>query len=127
MKNVSILGSTGSVGTQTLDVIRRLSNKFRIIGLVANNNVNVILDQIKRFKPKAVALFISEYAEQLRRKVNELNLKTEVYSGLDGLKLIASLDENDVILNSLVGSIGIEPTLEAIKAGKDVALANKET
>ncbi len=127
MKNVSILGSTGSVGTQTLDVIERLSNKFRITGLAAHTNVNIILNQIKKFKPKVATLFVSEYAEQLRKKVNALNLKTEIYSGSEGLKLIASLDDNDVIVNSLVGSIGIEPTVEAIKAGKDVALANKET
>jgi len=129
MKNISIIGSTGSIGTQTLDVVNYLSGKFKVVGLAAHSNVEKIFQQIKKFKPRSVALYSTKHAKQLRKKIlySSLNLNVEVYSGMDGLEEIASLDECDVVVNSVVGSIGIKPTVKAIESGKDVALANKET
>src|SRR3989339_1732989 len=122
MKYLSILGSTGSIGTQTLDIVRQFPDEFKIVGLTANKNSDLLLKQIKEFRPKAVAVMDSS-------KIGELKnfSSCQVYSGMDGLKKIAALDEADTIVNSLVGSVGIEPTYHAIKHNKNIALANKET
>ncbi|MBI1936026.1 1-deoxy-D-xylulose-5-phosphate reductoisomerase [Candidatus Woesearchaeota archaeon] len=121
MKYLSILGSTGSIGTQTLGIVRQFPNEFKIVGLSANKNSELLLKQIKEFKPKAVAIMD-------RSKVDDLlNFSScQVYSGLEGLNKIAALDEADTVVNSLVGSAGIGPTYNAIKAKKNIALANKE-
>src|SRR3990167_4821410 len=122
MKNLSILGSTGSIGTQTLDIVRQFPNEFKVVGLTANKNSELLIKQIKEFRPKAVAIMDSSKKDDL------LNFSScRVYSGIEGLKKIASLDEADTVVNSLVGSIGIEPTYTAIKNKKNIALANKET
>jgi len=122
MKYLSILGSTGSIGTQTLDIVRQFPNEFKVVGLTANKNFDLLLKQIKEFKPKAVAIMD-------RSKVDDLlNFSSsQVYSGIEGLKKIASLNECDSVVNALVGSVGIEPTYTAIKNKKNIALANKET
>ena len=122
MKHLSILGSTGSIGTQTLDIVRQFPNEFKIVGLTSNKNSDLLLKQIKEFKPKAVAIMDKSKVDDL------LNFSScQVYSGIDGLNKIASLQECDNVVNSLVGSIGIEPTYHAIKNKKNIALANKET
>ncbi len=122
MKYLSILGSTGSIGTQTLDIVRQFPNEFKIVGLTSNKNSDLLLKQIKEFKPKAVAIMDKSKVDDL------LNFSScQVYSGIDGLNKIASLQECDNVVNSLVGSIGIEPTYHAIKNKKNIALANKET
>ncbi|MBI2658200.1 1-deoxy-D-xylulose-5-phosphate reductoisomerase [Candidatus Woesearchaeota archaeon] len=122
MKHLSILGSTGSIGTQTLDIARQFPNEFKIVGLTANRNSELLLKQIKEFKPKAVAIMDKSKVDDL------LNFSScQVYSGIEGLNRIASLSEADTVVNALVGSIGIEPTHNAIKSGKNIALANKET
>ena len=122
MKYLSILGSTGSVGTQTLDIVRQFPNEFKIVGLTSNKNSDLLLKQIKEFKPKAVAIMDKSKVDDL------LNFSScQVYSGIDGLNKIASLQECDTVVNSLVGSVGIEPTYHAIKNKKNIALANKET
>src|SRR3989338_147164 len=122
MKYLSILGNTGSIGTQTLDIVRQFPNEFKVVGLTANKNFDLLLKQIKEFKPKAVAIMD-------RSKVDDLlNFSSsQVYSGIEGLKNIASLNECDSVVNALVGSVGIEPTYTAIKNKKNIALANKET
>ena len=122
MKNISILGSTGSIGTQTLDIVRQFPDEFKVVGLTTNKNSDLLLKQIKEFKPKAVSIMD-------RAKVDDLlNFSScQVYSGSEGLKKIAALEEADTIVNSLVGSVGIEPTYHAIKNKKNIALANKET
>lgn len=125
MKNISILGSTGSIGTQTLDVARNNKEKFNIVGLSANNNIDLLEQQINEFKPVAVAVMNEKKALELKKKLG--NTKTEVYSGLDGLITIATLEAADLIVTSVVGMIGLIPTIEAIKCKKDIALANKET
>ena len=122
MKHISILGSTGSIGTQTLEIVRQFPDEFKIVGLTANKNSELLLKQIKEFKPKAAAIMDKSKADDL------LNFSScQVYSGLEGLNKIATLSEADTIVNALVGSIGIEPTYNAIKNKKNIALANKET
>src|SRR3989339_777437 len=122
MKHLSILGSTGSIGTQTLDIVRQFPNEFKIVGLTANKNSELLLKQIKEFKPKAAAIMDKSKADDL------LNFSScQVYSGLEGLNKIAAMQEGDTVVNALVGSVGIEPTYNAIKSKKNIALANKET
>src|SRR3989338_7428462 len=122
MKYLSILGSTGSIGTQTLDIVRKFPNEFKVVGLTTNKNSDLLLKQIKEFRPKAVAIMDSSKKDDL------LNFSScQVYSGIEGLNRLASLDEADTIVNALVGSIGIEPTYHAAINKKNIALANKET
>ena len=122
MKYLSILGSTGSIGTQTLEIIRQYPNEFKVVGLTTNKNSDLLLKQIKEFKPKAVAIMDKSKVDNL------LNFSTcQVYSGIEGLNKIATLQEADTVVNALVGSVGIEPTYHVIRAKKNIALANKET
>ncbi|MBI2655262.1 1-deoxy-D-xylulose-5-phosphate reductoisomerase [Candidatus Woesearchaeota archaeon] len=122
MKYLSILGSTGSIGTQALDIVRQFPNEFKVAGLTSNKNSDLLLKQIKEFRPKAVAIMDKSKVDDL------LNFSScQVYSGIDGLNKIASLSECDTVVNSLVGSVGIEPTYHAIRSKKNIALANKET
>ncbi|MGL5315938.1 MAG: 1-deoxy-D-xylulose-5-phosphate reductoisomerase, partial [Peptostreptococcaceae bacterium] len=126
MKRISILGSTGSIGKQTLDVVRQHKDKFEVVAISANSSVDLLLEQIKEFKPKYVAVYDEVSALKLKSMI-PTDIKIEVLSGMEGLKTISSLDEMDVLLTAIVGMIGLVPTLEAIKKGKDIALANKET
>ncbi len=126
MKRISILGSTGSIGRQTLDVVRANKDKFEVVAISANSSVDLLLEQIKEFRPKYVAVYDEASYLKLKSMIpNDINI--EVLSGMEGLKSISSLDEIDVLLTAIVGMIGLVPTLEAIKAKKDIALANKET
>ena len=122
MKTISILGSTGSIGVQTLDIVRRNPDEFKVIGLACHSNISLLREQILAFKPEIAAVFDEESAEELQGSVD-----LEIVCGMDGLKRVASLAAVDTVLNALVGSIGIEPTVHAIKNGKNIALANKET
>ncbi|KGG80838.1 1-deoxy-D-xylulose 5-phosphate reductoisomerase [Caloranaerobacter azorensis H53214] len=124
MKNISILGSTGSIGTQTLEVINELDN-FKIVGLSANKNIDLLEKQALKYKPKIVAVYDESRARILRERLNIYDIK--VVSGMDGLIEVATEKEADIVLTSVVGMIGLLPTLEAIKSGKIIALANKET
>ncbi|MGL6106758.1 1-deoxy-D-xylulose-5-phosphate reductoisomerase [Romboutsia sp.] len=126
MKRISILGSTGSIGKQTLDVVRQHKDKFEVIAISANSSVDLLLEQIIEFRPKYVAVYNESSALKLKSMI-PVNINIEVFSGMEGLKIISSLDEIDVLLTAIVGMIGLVPTLEAIKKGKDIALANKET
>lgn len=125
MKDISILGSTGSIGTQSLDVIRHNRDKFNVVGLSTNKNIELLYNQIMEFRPRAVAVMDEGSASALRNKLT--GGKTDVYSGMQGLLNIASLDEADMVLTSVVGIAGLMPTLKAIEKGKRIALANKET
>ena len=122
MKKLSILGSTGSIGTQTLDIVKNNPHEFKVVGLTANKNIELLKNQINEFKPESVAVMDNEKADLLKEDVD-----INVYSGIDGIIKIAALDETDTIVNSLVGSIGVKPTVEAIRNKKNIALANKET
>ena len=127
MKKVTILGVTGSIGTQTLDVIRKDINNFSIVGISANTNCEKIITIIEEFKPKYVAMMDEEASFKLRKYCRSKEYSTEILQGLEGLNYISTLPEVDVVVTSVVGMIGLVPTMKAINAGKDIALANKET
>ena len=123
-KKLSILGSTGSIGTQTLDIVRKFPEKFKIAGLSCNSNIELLKKQIDEFKPEIVAVFDEGKADELKDK---LKVDIPVYKGMDGLLKVAVFGEANTVVNSLVGSIGVLPTIKAIENLKNVALANKET
>ena len=124
MKTIAVLGSTGSIGTQTLEVAR--ANKdLKIAALAAGRNVRVLEAQIREFSPEIVAVWDEDAAGELKTAVQDLDVK--IVTGMEGLIEISTLPEVEVLVTAIVGMIGIRPTVEAIKAGKDIALANKET
>ena len=125
MKTIAVLGSTGSIGTQTTDIVRAHSDELRIGALAAGSNISVLEKQIREFKPELVSVFDEDKAGELRQRVSDLNVK--ITAGMDGLLEAATLESIDCVVTSMVGMIGIRPTIAAIKAGKDIALANKET
>ena len=125
MKKIGILGSTGSIGTQTLQVINIFKQDFEIIYLTANNNVELLIKQSLQYKPKYVCIVNESKVRQLTEKLSNLNCK--IISGREGLLEIASCNEIDICVNALVGSPGMEPTVNSLKAGIDVALSNKES
>ena len=122
MKYISILGSTGSIGRSTLDVVSQHPELFRVAALAAGSNIKLLEDQIHTFRPEVVAVYNDASAEELKKK----NLPAEILSGEQGLAAVASFDKSDMVVSAIVGSPGLLPTYEAIKAGKDIALANKE-
>lgn len=124
MKNISILGSTGSIGTQTLDIVSK-NDDLKVSALAAYGNIELLEEQIRKFSPKLVCVYSEKKAEQLKLKVSDLDVK--IVTGMDGLIEVASIEEADIVVTAIVGMIGIKPTMAAIKAGKDIALANKET
>lgn len=123
MKNIVILGSTGSIGTNALEIIRNKKEEFNVIGLSANSNYKLICEQIEEFKPK----YVSIGTEEGKRIIEEKFPEVKVYVGREGLKKLGQIEEMDIILVAVIGAIGIEATSEAIKLGKRIALANKET
>lgn len=124
MKKIAILGSTGSIGTQTLDVVR--GNKdIQVLGISAGRNILKLEEQVREFHPRLVAVWDEQAAKDLQIRIADLPV--EVVSGMDGLLQLARMDETDILVTAVVGMIGIRPTMEAICAGKDIALANKET
>ena len=122
-QHLSILGSTGSIGTQTLDVAWKLD--LRVHALTANSNIDLLEQQIRKFKPELAVVFCEEKAKQLRDQIKDT--PTEVMAGMDGLIAAATLESADLVLNSVVGMVGLRPTIAAAEAKKDIALANKET
>ena len=124
MKNIAILGSTGSIGTQTLDVVRK-NNDLRVVAVSAGRSVKKLEQQIREFHPLLAAVWDEKAAEDLKIRIADTT--TKVVSGMDGLLELASMPESDILVTAIVGMIGIRPTMEGIRAGKDIALANKET
>lgn len=124
MKKIAILGSTGSIGTQTLEVVRE-NGDIQVLAVAAGNNITLLEAQIREFHPKLAAVWSEEKARELREQVRDLDVK--VVSGMEGLLEVAAIPESEILVTAIVGMIGILPTIEAIKAGKDIALANKET
>ncbi|MDQ0206312.1 1-deoxy-D-xylulose-5-phosphate reductoisomerase [Alkalicoccobacillus murimartini] len=124
MKQISLLGSTGSIGTQTLDVIRTNPDFFRLVALSAGSNITLVLEQIREFKPALVSVMNEADAEIVRKEVGDY---TTVLFGEEGLMEVACHPLSDVLVNAVIGSVGLKPTLAAIKAGRDIAIANKET
>ncbi len=123
-RKIILLGSTGSIGTQTLDVVRN-NAELEIIGLAANRNVALMESQIREFHPHYAAMFDPAAAQELKVKVADLPVK--IYAGMEGLMELVTVPQADTVLTAVVGMIGIRPTIAAIKSGKDIALANKET
>lgn len=124
MKNIVILGSTGSIGTQTLDVVRK-NNDLRVVAVSAGRSVEKLEEQIREFHPLLAAVWDEKAAEDLKIRIADTT--TKIVSGMDGLLELASMPESDILVTAIVGMIGIRPTMEGIRAGKDIALANKET
>lgn len=123
MKKISILGSTGSIGTQTLEIVDN-NDDIEVLGLTANTNIDLLYKQIIKYKPEVVAVMNEQKALELSKRVNKT---VEVLSGIEGVIEVAKLKEINIVVTAIVGMIGLKPTVEAIKAGKDIALANKET
>jgi 1-deoxy-D-xylulose-5-phosphate reductoisomerase len=123
MKKVSILGSTGSIGTQALEVCDKLG--YKVDALSAKSNVKLLSEQVRKFRPERVCIADKNKFSELKSELSDIDVR--IYAGEDGLCEIASKGSEDILLNSLVGMVGLKPTVEAIKAKKDIALANKET
>lgn len=123
-KKIAVLGSTGSIGTQTLDVVRA-NGDLEVEALSAGSNIDLLEQQIREFRPKLVAVYHEEKAVQLRERLRDMDVR--VVSGMDGLLELAVMPETEILVTAIVGMIGIRPTIAAIEAGKDIALANKET
>lgn len=124
MKKIAILGSTGSIGTQTLEVVRA-NGDIQVLGISAGRNIKKLEEQAREFCPRLVAVWEEDAARELRIKLQDTDIK--VVSGMEGLLELASMEETEILVTAIVGMLGIRPTIEAIRAGKDIALANKET
>jgi len=124
MKSIVILGSTGSIGTNTLDIVERFRDEFRVVGLTAGNNDEMLAEQIRRFRPQAVAMSTDAAAVRLRERCSGLPI--EIVSGQEGLVRVASLPDAELVMSAIVGGAGLVPTLAAIRSKKHIALANKE-
>ena len=124
MKKIAILGSTGSIGTQTRDVVRA-NGDIQVLGISAGRNIKKLEEQAREFSPRLVAVWDEKAAEDLRIRLQDMDIK--IVSGMDGLLELASMDETEILVTAIVGMLGIRPTIQAIRSGKDIALANKET
>ncbi|OFV69961.1 1-deoxy-D-xylulose-5-phosphate reductoisomerase [Acetobacterium wieringae] len=127
MKNISILGSTGSIGTQALEVVSENSNVLNIVGLTTNTSIDLLEKQIDTYSPRIVCVMDGDTALVLEKRLKKRGLAVDVVTGLEGLIAVATASENDLLLTAVSGMIGLQPTLAAINAGIDIALANKET
>ncbi|MCR4605455.1 MAG: 1-deoxy-D-xylulose-5-phosphate reductoisomerase, partial [Eubacterium sp.] len=128
MKNITILGSTGSIGTQTLDIIRRHRADFSLYALVAGTNVKLMAEQVKEFQPKLVVMKDEERAEELKALLSKQDINSaQVIYGMEGYLEAVSAEEVNLVVAAMVGMIGIRPVIKAIESGKDIAFANKET
>jgi 1-deoxy-D-xylulose-5-phosphate reductoisomerase len=125
MKNIAILGSTGSIGCNTLEVVDHLWPQFRVVALAAGRNASLLATQVEKYKPKIVSLRRREEAEKFRRKFKDLKLR--VAYGPEGAEEVAGFEENDIVVSAITGIDGLRPTLTAVRTGKKVALANKES
>ncbi|MBI4698758.1 MAG: 1-deoxy-D-xylulose-5-phosphate reductoisomerase [Nitrospirae bacterium] len=123
MKNISVLGSTGSIGKATLEIVRRFPRRFKVVGLAAKNNIELLTAQIRTFKPEIAAVHDESAARELKKK----NLPAEIVGGEKGLIEAATLAQAEIVVSAIAGSAALIPTYEAVKAGKTIALASKET
>lgn len=122
---IAILGSTGSIGTQTLEVVRAYPEDIEVVALAAGNNIELLEAQVREFQPKLVSVASEERAAKLRVMLSDMDVT--VASGMEGLIAVSTKEDAEMVVTAIVGMIGIQPTVAAIKAGKDIALANKET
>jgi 1-deoxy-D-xylulose-5-phosphate reductoisomerase len=124
MKKISLLGSTGSIGQSTLSVVEKYSDRFSVVALAAGNNIDLLEQQVRRFKPGVVSLSGQASAEILKKRLQ--GMKIRIFSGIEGMIQVAAADEADITVSAIVGTAGLVPTMAAIRAGKNIALANKE-
>ncbi|MEM9162640.1 MAG: 1-deoxy-D-xylulose-5-phosphate reductoisomerase, partial [Cyanobacteria bacterium P01_F01_bin.4] len=127
MKAITLLGSTGSIGTQTLDIIEHHPNQFRLVGLAAGRNVELLAQQVRQFKPEIVAIWDATKVGALRDAIADIDPQPQILAGDEGIVEVARYGEAEAVVTGIVGCAGLLPTLAAIEAGKDIALANKET
>ena len=127
MKAISLLGSTGSIGTQTLDIAAQYPDQFQIVALAAGRNVEMLAQQIRQFRPKMAAICDPEKLPELKAAIADLDSPPLLLAGEEGVVEVARYSESDVVVTGIVGCAGLLPTIAAIEAGKDIALANKET
>lgn len=125
MKKIAILGSTGSIGTQTLDIVDQNPEDLQVVALAAGSNIKLLEQQARKYKPVFVAVWDEVRANELKQKLADTQIT--VASGMDGLLAVATIPESEILVTAIVGMLGIRPTIAAIEAGKDIALANKET
>ena len=126
MKNISVLGSTGSIGTQTLEVVRQNPDKLKITAMSAGKNVDLFEKQVREFRPSIAVMGDEKAAAELKERISDLS-GVKVFAGMDGMLEMASDPGSEIMVTAIVGMIGIRPTIAAIESGKDIALANKET
>jgi 1-deoxy-D-xylulose-5-phosphate reductoisomerase len=124
MKKIAILGSTGSIGQSTLSVVEKYSDRFSVVALAAGNNIDLLEQQVRRFKPTVVSLSDPGSAEILKKRFH--GMKIRIFSGIEGLIQVAAAEDADITVSAIVGTAGLVPTMAAIRAGKNIALANKE-
>ncbi|MEM6502973.1 MAG: 1-deoxy-D-xylulose-5-phosphate reductoisomerase [Cyanobacteria bacterium P01_C01_bin.89] len=127
MKAITLLGSTGSIGTQTLDIVQQYPDRFRVVGLATGRNVTLLAEQVRQFQPEIVALRDETKLEELREAIADAPVQPKLVAGEAGIVEVAAYGEAEVVVTGIVGCAGLLPTIAAIKAGKDIALANKET
>ncbi len=127
MKAITLLGSTGSIGTQTLDIITHHPDQFRIVGLAAGSNVTLLAEQIRQFQPEIVAIYDETKLSQLKTAIADISPQPMIVAGESGVVEVAQYGDSEAVVTGIVGCAGLLPTIAAIKAGKDIALANKET
>ncbi len=125
MKHIAILGSTGSIGKQTLNIVDQNKDELKVVALAAGSNINELEHQARKYRPSIVAVWDQEKAADLKQRLSDIEV--DVYSGMDGLLAVATAEKAEMLVTAIVGMIGIRPTIAAIEAGKDIALANKET
>lgn len=127
MKAITLLGSTGSIGTQTLDIVAQYPDQFRIVGLAARNNVELLIQQVRQFRPEIVAICNTDHLPLLQEAIADLDPQPILLGGEEGVVEVARYGDSEAVVTGIVGCAGLLPTIAAIEAGKDIALANKET
>ncbi|MEQ8959939.1 MAG: 1-deoxy-D-xylulose-5-phosphate reductoisomerase, partial [Coleofasciculus sp. C2-GNP5-27] len=127
MKSITLLGSTGSIGTQTLEILTHHPDQFRLVGLAARSNVDLLATQIRQFRPEIVALCEAEKLPDLKAAIADLDPQPILVAGEAGVTEVARYGDAEAVVTGIVGCAGLLPTIAAIEAGKDIALANKET
>ncbi|PZU93708.1 MAG: 1-deoxy-D-xylulose-5-phosphate reductoisomerase [Pseudanabaena sp.] len=127
MKRITLLGSTGSIGTQTLDIVAEYPEQFQVVGMTAGGNIDLFAQQIRQFRPEIVAIANEKKLANLKEAIADLETQPIVLAGAEALETVASYGDSEVVVTGIVGCAGLLPTIAAIKAGKNIALANKET
>ena len=127
VKAITLLGSTGSIGTQTLDIVSEHPDQFRVVGMAAGRNVAMLAQQIRQFRPEIVAIWDKDKLPELKAAIADLDPQPIVLAGEEGVIEVARYGDSEAVVTGIVGCAGLLPTIAAIEAGKDIALANKET